>query len=200
AQLNLSLVRQDVETYRLYALRLLPFERPDLAVPSRVLLNDDLGRGELQAPRQRYEQNYPELLQPDVVVGFNYATAVDVAMLLRAEGDDAGARRLLARSLDYMRSLGPGHVIDFGVHEARALAMLGETDAALAALQRAIESGWRFQWTYFMRLDHALDAVRKEPRFMQQLSFLEAEASANLARVRELEAEGKIVVPQATGH
>ncbi|MDX1508634.1 MAG: hypothetical protein R3358_10170 [Woeseiaceae bacterium] len=200
AHLNVSLARQDVEPMRSYAQRLLPFERPDLAVPSRVLLNDDLRGGELAAPRQRYAQKYPDLLRPEVVVGSNYPAAVDVAMLLRAEGDDAGARRLLGSALEYMRSLKQSDVIDFGIHEARALAILGDTDAALAALQRAIDSGWRFQWNYFLRQERAFADIRKEPRFTELLSFLESEADVKRARVRELEASGRIVVPQPTGH
>jgi hypothetical protein len=89
--------------------------------------------------------------------------------VLLAGGHEEQGRRLLAEILGRMH-----HEID---NEGRsefwyqkmhpvALALNGETDAAIALLQRSIATGYGLSdWWYFFEMEPAYDQLRRDPRF-----------------------------------
>jgi serine/threonine protein kinase/Tfp pilus assembly protein PilF len=90
----------------------------------------------------------------------------------RREPDSALA--CVRRALDAPRSF--GHTHHTFEHIACAYAMLGETDKALAWLQRSIDTG-NPCWPFF-RIHPHLESVRGEPRFNQLMTDLERKYTA----------------------
>jgi TolB-like protein/Tfp pilus assembly protein PilF len=195
ANLNLSLYRSQQDAAIGYASRLVQFENGMITVPSRTLLLDDLRRGEPAAAVARYQAQYPDLLTDDPQVSFNYPAAIDVAMLNQALGLPEKADRLLDRSLEYIATLPAADISEYGVFKARIHAMRGETETALTALREAIDAGWTFHWWFHLYRDPAFDSLRDHPRFQSMVTEMADRARRDLARVREREAAGDIVLP-----
>jgi len=199
ARLNVALLRHDGDGILRFATRLVPVEPENIAMPSRLLLQADLRNGKLQAARDRYQGKYPGLLGDNPEIGENYPAAIDVAMLLGEAGDEARARRLLERSLAYIDSLPAADLKLFGIYRARAQAILGDDEAALATLLRAVDAGWRTQWRFFLLEDRAFDDIRADRRYQALIADVTADVASQLETVREFEASGRIVVPAAAG-
>jgi tetratricopeptide (TPR) repeat protein len=159
------------------------------------LLIYDLSRGDVQAAMARYQARYPQMLVEDPEVGESYPVAIDVAMLFRAMGQPGRANRLLDRSLEYLDTRDAHEVGDYGVFLARVHALRGDTDAAIEALRKAVDAGWRLHWWFYLKQDPAFDSVRDSARFQAIVSELDAWAVAQLAEVRALEVSGAIALP-----
>ena len=106
-----------------------------------------------------------------------------LALLQRRAGDAEAGRRsaqLASTALDRLEERG---YVMHGLRYARAglLAQDNRPGPALAALQRAVDSGWRRAW--LMRVDPALATLRQEPGFASLVARIEA---ANLQSRREL--------------
>jgi hypothetical protein len=129
----------------------------------------DIAAGRYEEARLRLEAAYPgpldalsarfyEPLQPTVMLG----------ALRKQAGDREGGQALLRAYLDHIRD---SRVVDTvgGLPriEFTTLAMLGHAEAALDALERAVDQGRVYQWWSFR--DGAFDpdyaAVIAEPRF-----------------------------------
>jgi TolB-like protein/DNA-binding winged helix-turn-helix (wHTH) protein/tetratricopeptide (TPR) repeat protein len=101
------------------------------------------------------------------------------ALLLRREKQEDRAlvheNRMLAR-LDELE--GSGHAWH-GLNYLRAslLAQQGRTDAALAALERAVNMGWRRAW--FAAADPAMSALRARPEFERLLRRMQARTESD---------------------
>lgn len=108
--------------------------------------------------------------------------ACTAGLLERGRGNPDRAKRmesLAARHLDNVEAR--GHVWH-GLNYLRAAlhAQAGERDAAFAALERAVELGWRRAW--LMRFDPSFAALRQDPRFQALLAKIEeANAAARQA-------------------
>jgi TolB-like protein/Tfp pilus assembly protein PilF len=194
AHLNLGLFRSQEAVAVEWARRMLPFER-GITMPSRTLLMYDLRRGDFQAAMARYQGRYPELLVDDPQVAALYSVAIDIAMLFQAMGQPERAERLLDRSLAFLATAAAGAVGDFGIFVARVHAMRGNADQAIAALREAIDAGWRLHWWFYLKQDPAFDLLRNDSRFQSIVEELDTEMARQLAKVRELEASGEIVLP-----
>jgi len=194
AHLNLGLFRLQEAVAVEWAKRLFPIERA-ITIPSRTLLIYDLRRGAFQAAMARYQGRYPELLVDDPKVAALYPVAIDVAMLFQAMGQPERAERLLDRSLAFLATAAAGEVGDFGIFVARIHAMQGNDDEAIAALREAIDAGWRLHWWFYLKQDPAFDVLRDDSRFQSIVQALDAEMAQQLAKVRDLEARGEIVLP-----
>ena len=162
----------------------------------RTLRNHDLRAGRDVEARAQYEQAYPELFQggePDIDGG-NYLAAIDLSLVLIRNGELERANLLLSRSLEYLPSIprlgGMGR--GYGISDVTIYALQGKTDAALSALRKAIDNGWRSGWWFYLEHDPALDSIRDEPEFQAMLAKIKADMAAQLERVRAMEASGEL--------
>jgi hypothetical protein len=78
--------------------------------------------------------------------------------------------------------------------EVEALALQGRKAEALAALRRAVDAGWRWEW-WQVETDPTLESIRAEPAFVAMLDEVKADVARQLERVRELERNGTIPAP-----
>ena len=164
-------------------------------VAASYLRDRDLRAGRYAEARARYETAFPELfpgteLKDDAI---SYGAAIDVALILRATGEQDRADLLLKRSLAFLELTewrGDGR---FKISIVQIYALQGQTAKALAALRDAIDSGWRSQWWYFLEHDKNLDSIRDEPEFQFMVSEIRADMAEQLARVREWEADGALL-------
>ncbi|MBT8039758.1 MAG: hypothetical protein KJN78_05935, partial [Gammaproteobacteria bacterium] len=63
---------------------------------------------------------------------------------------------------------------------------------ALSALRQAVDEGWRSLWWYYLRHDPNLDSIRSEPEFQLIVSDIEADMSAQMQQIRDMESRGEI--------
>lgn len=164
------------------------------------LKNNDVREGQPEKARARYASAFPELLQRSAadIDESNVGPAIDLASVLIATGEDARATELLDAALAFVNAQASSLPDNHGIAEVRIHALLGDTDAALAALARAIERGWREYWWLYLEHDTSLDAIRDEPRFLQLLEQVRADMANQLARVRAMQAAGKLAaIPEA---
>ncbi len=113
--------------------------------------------------------------------------AISVAVILNNEGNADRAETLLQAALDTMKPLARNRgMTAYGFDDVSAYALLGETDAALDALEQCARIGYLTGWQG-LRYMAQYDSIREEPRFMAAVSKLSAAADA--ARERA-EAEG----------
>jgi TolB-like protein len=142
-----------------------------------------------------YSHNFPDLLresEPEIHLE-NYRAAIDLAWLLKTNGDDQKAGRLLELSDDFIQGQPRlGWWGGYWVSDVQILALQGRKADALAALQEAVDEGWRSLWWYYLRHDPSLESIRDEPEFKQALAEIAADVSAQMDRVREMEERGEI--------
>lgn len=149
-----------------------------------------------------YSKLYPELLEEDeVAIGLNnYRAAIDLSLVLQKSGEGARANELLDKCQNFMRERPRlGWWGGYWVADVQILALQGRKEEALAALQRAVDEGWRSLWWYYLQYDMNLDSIRGEPEFQRVVDQIEADMSAQMQRVREMEQSGEIsAIPGVT--
>jgi hypothetical protein len=104
--------------------------------------------------------------------------------LLLKIGRTENAVKLLAAALDEANRRRRLHIGPPNIHLARIHALLGDTDAAIVALQWAIDAGWRTGWQLQLYHDAALESVRDLPEFQALVARVEADVER---QQRELE-------------
>jgi TolB-like protein/Tfp pilus assembly protein PilF len=159
------------------------------------LRDHDLRSGNFDEALARYEVAFPELLteKPPVVNEDNVQIAIDIAPILLRMGQLERGNQFLDISLEVISAAAfPGDLIDFGIHRVTIYALQGNTDAALATLQRTIDAGWRDRWWLSLELDSSLDSIRDEPEFQSMLQVIRDDMASQLARLEELEALGQL--------
>ena len=173
----------------------------------QILCISQISRNAIEAGRldealALYWQNFPELLSdngPEIELD-NYRAAIDLAWLQQRMGDRQKADKLLKLAYDFIQQRPRlGWWGAYWISDVQILALQGRKEEALAALQRATDEGWRSLWWYYLRYDMNLDSIRDEPRFQRVLDQIEADISAQMLRVREMEKSGEIsAVPGVT--
>ncbi|MDX1482721.1 MAG: hypothetical protein R3315_13640, partial [Woeseiaceae bacterium] len=119
--------------------------------------------------------------------------ALDLGFVLKQTGEQEQAKRILEallRDLESSTRLTPfwGYaIIDVHAHE-----LLGDRDEALAKLEQAFDAGWRTFWRYELKTDLSLASMHDDPRFRSVVSRIEADMAAQLALLREWEANGEL--------
>ena len=137
-----------------------------------------------------YERSYARLLDEsfeavDVRSSWDLSAAIDLSVVLLETEHTEHAAKLLAAALDTADRL---QRLRFGpprIDLARIHALRGDTDAALNALQRAVDAGWRAGWQLQLYHDAALDSLRDLPEFQAIVAQVEADIERQR---RELEA------------
>jgi TolB-like protein/Tfp pilus assembly protein PilF len=163
------------------ALEMLP-KSPEML---QVLRDDDLRKGKYAQARARYARPYPELLEAvPTVNSSNVAAAIDLALVLKMSGDDAGATRLLALSEAAIQDMPRLGTNGFGIADVYIYALRGEKRKALLALQTAVRAGWHGPWP-FWRLardhDENLSSIRNEPEFKAVFADIERDMAKQRA-------------------
>jgi hypothetical protein len=154
----------------------------------RALLDDK----DLSAARAFYTRIFPELFSEDKsrVVLFSANAAVDVAWILRREGNTELSDRLLNDTLAVAIHEGPRGLVSKYLPEVRALAMLDRKTEALAALRKAIEDGWREIW-WLNETDPTLKSIIGEPDLIAMVEEVEADLVIQLEFMRKMESNGE---------
>ncbi len=173
-----------------------------LSVDRRWRLGTALAHGRVQDLRagnyyeilERYESGFPELFQDVADVNLsNYRVAIDIAGILLLTGDDDRAAGLLDKSEAQIAETIRVGFYGFWVSDVQVMALQGRTDAALTALRQAIDQAWRTDWRFFFYVDPNLDSIRDEPEFQAMRKEIEVDMATQLARAREMEANGELV-------
>lgn len=130
----------------------------------------------------------------------NTMPALDLAATWQATGDQARARQLLDGIAAFLDGPAAPRLPMFTYQRARAHALAGETDAALAALDRAYEAGFRTTWAVDLHPqpllyidsvedDPAFSALRTNPQYQRWLARTKAANAAQLAQLDARDAE-----------
>jgi TolB-like protein/DNA-binding winged helix-turn-helix (wHTH) protein/Tfp pilus assembly protein PilF len=95
--------------------------------------------------------------------------ALTLAQIELASNDRANAEKHIAAVLDWVERVERNGEVWHGAEylRASALALRGNTDAAMTALKKARDLGWRRTW--WMRTDPALKTLRERPDFVALL-------------------------------
>ena len=113
--------------------------------------------------------------------------AADLALLLQRAGEPGAANALIDAGLAWLRRTQPAGVYDFlpNIVDVELLALAGEKNAAMDALQKAVDSGWRYNWRYTIR-NETLASLRDDPRFQAIISLLQDDMANQLDAIRAL--------------
>ena len=160
----------------------------------RILRDADIAAERYEIARSRYARAFRELTEPEVpdVNRFNYAVAVDLALVLQRLGETQRANDLLEGSLETMRTLSRLGVSGFWVNDVRALSLQSRPELALARLRQAIDEGWRFHTWYHMDVDPNLEAIRGTREFDELNAMLIADLESQAENVRDMMASGEL--------
>ena len=149
-----------------------------------VLRDSDLDRGEPETAQRRYLDHFPEFA-PDgdgLITSINFDAAIDYAYVLKLLGESAQADALLRRSLAFLDTTHRVGWIGYGIADVKIAVIQGDEDTALKALEEAVEAGWRKAWAAKLN-DRALDPIRDDPRFKEQVAIIEADMAAQRERL-----------------
>jgi len=159
------------------------------------LRNRSIARKQYAQALEVYSSIYPGLLDdPNLVIGtHNYRAAIDLALVLQKTGERAKANDLLDRCHDFINKRPRlGWWGGYWISDVLILALKGEKTRALSALRQAVDEGWRSLWLYYLLHDPNLDSIRNEPTFQLIVSEIEADMSAQMQQILEMENRGEI--------
>ena len=162
-----------------------------------VLRDADIAAGKPESALQRYAALYPEIVERDVpeIQAANAYVAAEIAYLQIEMGDEDRGEQILQAAIPVIESvplMGPGGSC-WG--NARTFSLLGREEEALAELRRGVDAGCSYNWHYTYNIDPIFAPLRDEPEFVAMRSSIVADMAEQLARVRELEASGEILLP-----
>jgi TolB-like protein len=147
-----------------------------------------LAAREYDAARPEYEQDHADWFEFDKPVAIHQGDidhAIDAALIMMHAGEQERATQLLTVAIEAMegfkRNRGASAI---GFSDVQALAVLGQTDKALDALEEAVEMEYLSDWQALKFLPH-YDSIRDDPRFASAIRNLSA--VADLARKRAVD-------------
>ena len=157
--------------------------------------------GNYQEALERIAGNYPELSCDDEpsVTRSNFSQALNLSLALEKTGDPECATLLLNKVLARLQTIPRLGSTGYGIADVESYARLGNSDEAIASLRRAIDGHYRaFWWAQGEKSPHTL-SLHEDPEFAAMMLEIKADMALQLARVREMRANGElpdILVPQ----
>ncbi|MFC1796770.1 tetratricopeptide repeat protein [Pseudomonadota bacterium] len=143
---------------------------------------------------KKFAQIYPELQCDDQlsVTRFNVILAINLSLALEETGDSDCAALLLNKVIARLKTLPRLGSTGYGIADVEAYARLGKRDEAIASLRHAIDNRYRaFWWAQGEKSAHML-SLREDPEFTAMMQELKADMALQLARVREMRANGEL--------
>ena len=136
-----------------------------------------------------YEEFFPELLSgaSNFLNRTNYMAAVDVAEILLRANETERARQLLATVESFIVDVPRQGDTGYMITDARIHTLRGDSELALQALQKAVDTGWRSHWRYYLDVDTVLEPLRSLPEFDSIYREIAADMAAQLERVKAKE-------------
>jgi len=154
----------------------------------RLIRDDAIRTGNLDEARAWYQRLAPELFEstPDIDSD-NVNIAANLALLMRLAGDSAAADTIIDAALMWHQQTQPAHVHGYilNIVDVELLALRGDKQLAMDALQEAIESGWTFHWWWHMNNEN-LASLRDEPEFRAMVKEMEEKMAAQLETIRAM--------------
>lgn len=104
---------------------------------------------------------------------------------------------MLSQSLTALRNIPSSAFFAEGLEETRniaevrVLALQGNETEVLAALQRAIDEGWRYLW-WMAETNPTLSSISDSPEFRTMMEEVRADMAEQLERAREMERNGEL--------
>ena len=141
----------------------------------RAIRDHALTTGELPAAIAHYRHRRPGLFSPAPVISPANATiAADLALLLRRSGNEQQAKTLIDAAREWYGRTQPEGVYGyvFGTLEVHLLALSGQTDHAIDILEKAINSGYRWQWKWDLASPN-YDTLRDRPDFQALVAYVQ---------------------------
>ncbi len=176
-----SQVSGDAQSWAALLTNFRPYSRQTLS----ILRDHALAAGRVQEARTLYTDAYPDLVKSSApqINNSNYGPAIDLALVLSMTGEHERADLLLARSLQYIRSIPRLGFSGYGISDVQIYALQGEDQKALSALQEAVDQGWRFLWRYSLNYNLNMASLRDYPEFRKIVEELEMDMATQLAQV-----------------
>jgi len=142
--------------------------------------------GEPGAALELYREHFPNLFTlPQAGLNrTNHKAALDLVQLLFSMDREAEAVKLLDEIELYIRDVPLLGEQGYGADRARIHLLRGDRESALAALEQAVQSGWRYNWRFYLEFDSILEPLRGEPRFQAQLNKIRADMAEQLEQIR----------------
>jgi TolB-like protein/Tfp pilus assembly protein PilF len=157
--------------------------------------------GSYREALEKFAGRYPELScenEPSVTRS-NLFQALNLSLALEKTGDPECATLLLNKVLARLQTLPRMGSAGYGIADVGAYARLGKTEEAIAALRRAVDGHYRALWWTQVEKSPHIFSLREDPEFSAMMLEIKADMALQLARVREMRANGElpdIPVPQ----
>jgi len=169
----------------------------------------DLRAGKADRALARYRETKPECFSASTPHERYWSCPEQLVRIWQALGESAKAQQLMQDIWEESRAWREHQPIlgnrGQPMYRVGVLALQGEREQALDALEKTVDAGWRGYtdlyflgyWRWFAEFEITLDAIRDDPRFKAAFARVEADMAGQLKLVRQMERDGEILPPDS---